>query len=103
MELLEFENLDLERNFVEVLFDGLFLEGFYVTTEFDYNDEQVEFKDSETNCKNRYAATNITFWDFKIFNAANEEITINNRETKKIKQKIEFKLIDSLSDYLNND
>ena len=54
-------------------------------------------------CKNRYAATNITFWDFKIFNAENEEITINNRETKKIKQKIEFKLIDSLSDYLNND
>ena len=102
MELLEIENLDLENNCIEVLFDGLFTEGFYVTTDFDYDKDQVEHKDEDTNCRDYYAACNITFWDFKIFNVENELITINNRELKKIKQLIEFKLIDSLETYLNN-
>lgn len=102
MELLEIENLDLENNCIEVLFDGLLIEGFYVTSEFDYDKDQVEHKDEDTNCIDYYAACNITFWDFKIFNVENELITINDRETKKIKQLIEFKLIDSLEPYLNN-
>tara|TARA_R110002153_G_scaffold23901_2_gene76809 strand:- start:1705 stop:2016 length:312 start_codon:yes stop_codon:yes gene_type:complete len=102
MELLGIENLDLENNFIEVLFDGLFTEGFYVTTEYDYDKDQVEHKDEETNCIDYYAACNITFWDFKIFNVENELITINDRELKKIKELVEFKLIDLLSDELNN-
>ncbi|NQY30554.1 MAG: hypothetical protein HRT69_13920 [Flavobacteriaceae bacterium] len=94
MEFLNFEKLDLENNFIEVLLDGMFPQGFYVESDFDYDEEELE--------PNVLGATNITFWDFKILNVESDLITFNDRETKKLKQIIEFKLIDSLSDYLNN-
>lgn len=101
MELLNFENLDLENNFVEVLFDGILKEGFYVETEFDYNSEVVEEPEEFNNFTKTYHAENISFWEFKIFNSDEEKISVNDRELKKIKQLIEFKLIDSLNDYIN--
>ena len=102
MELLSVEQIDLDTNFIEVLFDGLFKEGFYVTTEFDYDVEIVEQEEEETNCKELKEPTNIYFSDFKTFDAENEKININNRELKKIKQLVEFKLIDILTDEINN-
>ncbi len=88
MELLDFKNLDLDSKFVEVFFDGVWIEGFYVETYFDYDEEE--------DLKNNILATNITFWEFKIFKADAELITFNDRETKKIKQMIELKLIESI-------
>jgi len=102
MELLKFENLDLESNFVEVLFDGILRNGFYVETEFSYDTEILEEEEEETNCKDVIGATNLKFWDFKTFDSDENEISINDRELKKIKELVEFKLIDLLSDELNN-
>jgi len=102
MELLEIENLDLESSFIEVLFDGLLKEGFYVESNFSYDTELLEEKEEETNCKNVIGATNIKFWDFKTFDSEENEISINDRELKKIKELVEFKLIDELSNELNN-
>ena len=102
MELLEVVNLDLESSYIEVLFDGILKEGFYVESNFSYDEESLEEEEEETNCKNVIVANNVKFWDFKTFNADNEQISINNRELKKIKELVEFKLIDLLSDELNN-
>lgn len=100
MELIEVASFD-ESN-IEVLFDGLFQEGFYITTEFAYDIEVVQEQDLAVACREIKAATNITFFDFKIFNAANEEITINKRETKKIMLMVEFEIIDLLDEEINN-
>lgn len=102
MELLEIENLDYEAKFIEVLFDGMLKEGFYVTTEYDFDIEQIEYEDDRTGQQDYYEATNISFWDFKIFDADENEISFNDRETKKVKELIEFKLIDLLEDEINN-
>ena len=102
MELLEIENLDLESNTLTALFDGLFSEGFIVKSDFSYDTELIEEKEEETNCKNVIGATNIKFWDFKTFDSEENEISINDRELKKIKELVEFKLIDELSNELNN-
>jgi hypothetical protein len=102
MELIEIENLDLESNELTVVFDGLFPEGFIVKSEFSYDNELIEEKDEDTNCKNVIGATNIKFWDFKTFDSQENEISINDRELKKIKELVEFKLIDELSNELNN-
>lgn len=102
MELLEVENLDLESSFIEVLFDGILKEGFYVESNFSYDTELLEEEEEETNCKDIFAPTNLKFWDFKTFDSQENEISINDRELKKIKELVEFKLIDLLSDELNN-
>lgn len=102
MELLEVENLDLESSFIEVLFDGILKEGFYVESNFSYDTELLEEEEEETNCKDIFAPTNVKFWDFKTFDSQENEISINDRELKKIKELVEFKLIDLLSDELNN-
>jgi len=102
MELISVEGIDFDTNFIELLFDGIFKEGFYVTTEFDYDIEVVDAGDSITNCREVKGATNITFWYFQVWNAENEEVEINERELKKIKQLVEFKLIDLLCDELND-
>jgi hypothetical protein len=102
MELLEVENLDLESSFIEVLFDGILKEGFYVESNFSYDTELLEEEEEETNCKDILAPTNLKFWDFKTFDSQENEISINDRELKKIKELVEFKLIDLLSDELNN-
>ena len=102
MELLEVENLDLESSFIEVLFDGILKEGFYVESNFSYDTELLEEEEEETNCKDILAPTNLNFWDFKTFDSQENEISINDRELKKIKELVEFKLIDLLSDELNN-
>lgn len=101
MELIGVEELDFESNFIEVLFDGMLKEGFYVETEFDY-DKEITEAEEDLGIKAGIDPINITFWEFKIFNSENEKISINDRETKKIKDLIENKLIDSLKDYLNN-
>jgi len=100
MEIIDIQTF--EENYIEVLFDGLFQEGFYVKTEFDYDIEVVQEEELAVACKEIKAARNITFFDFKIFNAANEEITINKRETKKIMLMVEFKIIDLLDEEINN-
>jgi len=102
MELLEIENLDLESNTLTAVFDGLFSEGFIVKSDFSYNEEMIEEEEEETNCKEILAPTNLNFWDFKTFDSDENEISINDRELKKIKELVEFKLIDLLSDELNN-
>jgi len=102
MELIEVENLDLESNKVTVVFDGLFPEGFIVKSEFSYDTELLEEKEEETNCKDVIGASNIQFWGFETFDSEDNEISINNRELKKIKELVEFKLIDELNDELNN-
>ena len=102
MELLEIENLDLESNTLTAVFDGLFSEGFIVKSDFSYNEETIEEEEEETNCKEILAPTNLNFWDFKTFDSQENEISINDRELKKIKELVEFKLIDLLSDELNN-
>ena len=38
MELLEIENLNLESNTLTAVFDGLFSEGFYVESNFSYDE-----------------------------------------------------------------
>jgi len=101
MELIEIALFDPKENYIEVLFDGLFKEGFYITTEFDYDIEILQHEELEVGCVEIKAATNITFYDFKIFNAANEEISINDRELNKIKQLVEYKLIDLLDEEIN--
>ena len=102
MEIVGFDLIDFDKNEIEVLFDGLFKEGFYVKTDFDYDIEVVEEEDEDTGRRHQEAATNISFWDFKIFNSEEEEITINDRETKKIKELVEHELIDLLDDEINN-
>ena len=100
MEIIDIQTF--EENYIEVLFDGLFHEGFYIKTEFDYGIEVVQEEELSVGCQEIKAATNISFFDFKIFNAANEEISINNRETKKIMELVEFKIIDLLDEEINN-
>ena len=102
MELLKVENLDLENNKISVVFDGILKGGFWIDTEFSYDEEQLEVEEEDTDCKNIIGATNINFWDFTITDCYEKVILINNRELKKIKQLVEFKLIDLLSDELNN-
>lgn len=102
MEIVGFDLIDFEKNKIEVLFDGLFKEGFYVKTEFDYEVDIVQEEDLAVACREIKAATNITFFDFKTFNTEEEEISINNRELNKIKQLVEFELIDLLDDEINN-
>ena len=102
MEIVGVENFDTDENCIKVLFDGLFQQGFYVKTEFDYDIEVVQEEELGVGCQEIKAARDISFWDFKIYNAEDEEITINNRETKKIKELVEFKLIDLLDDEINN-
>ena len=102
MELLQIEEVDFDNNNLKAVFDGLFNGGFYVTTEFDYDEEQTDNKDDDTGSQDYFEATAISFWDFKTFNSDEEEISINDRELKKIKDMIEFKLIDLLTDYINN-
>tara|TARA_R110002020_G_scaffold65330_3_gene172588 strand:+ start:4245 stop:4556 length:312 start_codon:yes stop_codon:yes gene_type:complete len=102
MELLEIENLNLESNNLTAVFDGLFTEGFVVKTEFSYDEETIEEEEEETNCKEILAPTNLNFWDFKTYDSDENEISINDRELKKIKELVEFKLIDELSNELNN-
>lgn len=102
MELLSVEQIDLETNFIEVLFDGLFKEGFYVTTEFDYDVEVVEEAEEDLGIREWKIPTNISFWDFKTWDNEEEEISINNRELNRIKQLVEFQLIDLLTEEINN-
>ena len=102
MELLQVENLDLENGTISVVFDGILKGGFWVDADFSYDEETLEEEDLDTNCKKVLGATNIIFWDFIITDCEEEVISINNRELTKIKQLVEFKLIDLLSDELNN-
>jgi hypothetical protein len=80
---------------------GIFQTGFYIETEYDFDTEKTEAED-ETNVQEHLEPTAISFWDFKIFNADEEEISINDRETKGIKQLVENKLIDLLTEELND-
>ncbi len=102
MELIEVGLFDTKENIIRVYFDGLLQEGFYVITEFDFEVEVIQEEEYNLGLKEIKVAKDISFWDFKIFNAANEEISINDREEKRIKQLIEFKLIDLLEDEINN-
>ena len=102
MEIIGIENFDTDENIIEVLFDGLFKEGFTVKTEFDFEVEVIQEEEFDLGLKAVKVATDISFWDFKMYNAEEEEITINDRETKRIKELIEYKLIYLLDDEINN-
>jgi len=102
MELLEVENFDFEESNMKVLFDGFLKEGFYVTTEFSYDEEVTQKEDFYLGLKEYKSAMFIVFYNFKTFNSEDEEISINNRELKKIKDMVEFKLIDLLEEEINN-
>ena len=101
MNLLEIEDLDLDNNTLTVVFDGLFIEGFRVEAEFSFDKEETEAEE-ETNTKKHIEPTNIYFNEFKTINSEEEEFSINDRELKKIKQLVEFKLIDVLTEELND-
>jgi len=101
MNLLEIEDLDLDNNTLTAVFDGLFPEGFRVESEFSFDKEETEAEE-ETNTQYHIEPTNICFDEFKTFNSEEEEFTINNRELKKIKELVEFKLIDLLTEELND-
>ena len=92
MELLEIENLNAENKTLKATFDGLFIEGFYIITDFDFDLEP------ETNLNGEvyFEVRNITFWDFKIF-TDDELITLNKADTKRIKQLIDFELTNILN------
>ncbi len=66
MELIEIENLDLESNELTVVFDGLFPEGFFVKSEFSYDNELIEEKDEETNCKDVIALLILSFGGLRL-------------------------------------
>ncbi len=102
MELIEIERVDFNNNNLTAVFDGLFKEGFYVETEFAYDEYQLNYADERTGEKDYYYAGNISFWDFEVFNTDEELISINERELKKIKELVEFKLTDLLEDNINN-
>lgn len=102
MELLQIENIDYESKKIQAVFDGILKEGFYVKADFDYEEIQTEFEDERTGLQDYYSAEKISLWDFKTFDTEDNEISINNRENKKIKELVEFKLIELLEDYINN-
>ena len=101
MILLEIEELDLDNNTLIAVFDGLFGGGFTVKTDFGYDKEETEAEE-ETNTQYHIEPTNICFDEFKTFNSEEEEFSINDRELKKIKELVEFKLIDLLTEELND-
>ena len=101
MILLEIEELDLDNNTLIAVFDGLFGGGFTVKTDFGYDKEETEAEE-ETNTQYHIEPTNIFFDEFKTFNSEEEEFSINDRELKKIKELVEFKLIDLLTEELND-
>jgi len=101
MILLEIEDLDLDNNTLTAVFDGLFGGGFTVKTDFGYDKEETEAEE-ETNTQYHIEPTNIWFDEFKTFNSEEEEFSINDRELKKIKELVEFKLIDLLTEELND-
>lgn len=98
--MINLENLDLDTDTKEVRADfGGFLEdGFYITCEVDYDEDFIDYKDDDTGCVDYYEYTNFSFWYFKIFNSANEEISFSEKITKEIKQEIENEIINQLED-----
>ena len=102
MELLEVESINYDTNEVEVLFDGVFQNGFIVKTDFDYDKEQTEFEDSRTGERDYFEATNISLWYLTLMDVEGKEFTINNRELNTIKQMIENELTNLLTDYIND-
>ncbi len=102
MDLLEIEKIDFKNNTLVAVFDGMFKGGFRVETEFDYDKEQIEVEDNRTGCKDYYEATAISFWFFKLIDSEDKEFTVSERETKRIKQLVEFQLIDLLEIEINN-
>jgi hypothetical protein len=101
MELLEIENIDFENNKATVIFDGLFETGFTVKVEFDY-DEEVEEAEEETNTQRHVEPTAFSFIEFETLKVDGSKFNLNNRELTKIKQLVEFKLIDLLTKELND-
>jgi hypothetical protein len=102
MELLSIEDIDFDKQELKAVFDGLFEGGFYVESNYDFDKIQDEFFEEETNSKDYFLPEAITFWDWKVFNSDEEPISINNRESKKIKQLVENELIDVLTKEIND-
>jgi len=92
--MINLEDLDYNDDTKELRADfGGFLEdGFYIECEIDY-DEDDEKAEPEIGIMNDYSTfSNFTFWYFKIYNSANEEVSFSDRVVKKIKEEIEYEL-----------
>ena len=101
MELLEIEVIDFELITLTAVFEGFFLEGFTVEVEFDYH-EWEDPEDLASGLKQHVTPSNIYFTEFKTLKEDGQVFSINNRELKKAKQLVEFKLIDLLTEELND-
>jgi hypothetical protein len=102
MELIQIEEIDFNTQELKAVFDGLLKEGFYIETDFDFDKIREEQQEENTNCKDYFLPENVTFWNWKAFNSNEEEISINNRETKKIKQLVENQLTELLTQEIND-
>ena len=102
MELLQIDEIELDTQFLIATFDGLFDTGFYIETEYDFDKIREQQEETEVNLKEHYIPENITFWNWKAFNSNQKKISINNRETKKIKQMVENELTNILIKHLND-
>ena len=101
MELLEIKTIDFNKKTLKATFDGLFNGGFVVKTKFDFDKVLEEAADEDLGLKDYYLPEAISFWEWEVFNPEEELITINERETKKIKQLVENELNDLLVTELN--
>lgn len=102
MELLQIEEIDYDNQTLTAVFDGLFETGFYIKTDYDFDKYQEEFKDDDLGLVDYFLPEAISFWNWKAFNSDEEPISINARETKKIKQLVENELIDTLTKEIND-
>jgi hypothetical protein len=95
---MNLESVDFDEDNQEVRADyNDFLEdGFYITADVDYDEVEDDVEDVTLGIKSSILIENFMFWDFKIFDAANEEISFNKTITKEIQQEIENNIINQL-------
>lgn len=95
---MNLESVDFdEDNMCVIAYYNDFLEdGFYITSDVDYDEVEDDVEDVDLGISDSILIENFLFWDFRIFNAANEEISFNKTITKEIKQEVENNIINQL-------
>jgi hypothetical protein len=96
MLILESVNFDEDNQEVRADFGGFLEDGFYITSDVDFDEVTDDEADFEIGLKESILIENFLFWDFKIFNSANEEVSFNKTLTIEIKQEVENELIKQL-------
>lgn len=85
-------NYQLEANF-----DGFLEEGFYIKCFIDCEEKEVGgFEEETNNDDSSIEVSDITFWDFTIFDSANEEVNFSNPIVREIKNDLENEIIKTL-------